>query len=63
MRISGLIEKLKELRKRNGDLEIRVFQHEGGNSLRGYPEEVDDDTFEVKNSNGNPILYIGGWYR
>jgi len=58
MKISALIKLLEEIKSDCGDCEIKAFHHEGGNSLRAYPDEIDRDSF-VENDG---ILIIGGYY-
>ena len=59
MQISELVNFLENLRDIFGDIEVFAFHHEGGNSLRAYPEEVDEGSFLLKNGEE---LVIGGYY-
>jgi len=63
MRISELIDTLKELKKKKGDLQIQAFHHEGFNSLRAAPEDISESSFVDAEKDGTPIVVIGGWYK
>ncbi len=60
MKISNLIELLEEIKGEFGDREIDAFHHEGGNSLRAYPDQINKDSFRDNDNNG--VLTIGGYY-
>lgn len=59
MKISELIDYLEEVSKVLGDIEVLAFHHEGGNSLRAYPDEITNYSFLLKNKRE---LVIGGYY-
>lgn len=59
LKISGLIEKLDEIKLNIGDLDVLCFQHEGGNSLRGYVDFVDPKHFVLDMEKQQ--LFISGW--
>jgi hypothetical protein len=59
MIISELINLLEEIKLERGDVEIKAFHHEGSNSLRASPCDIDRDSFVDNES----VLTIGGYYK
>ena len=56
MKLNQMIEYLKKIKKSTGDIRVKAFHAEGGNSQRGEMDEVEKSSFEVKNG----CLEIGG---
>ena len=59
MKLSELIELLENIKHNRGDCEIKAFHHEGGSSLRAYPDKIDIDSFVDYEG----VLTIGGYYK
>ena len=61
MKISGVIEILKEIKNDYGDVEIQAFHHEGSNSLRGRPDEIYRGSFVCIENKSDTPWGVEGW--